>query len=222
MAGENQHLVQPSAAHGPPTRLQSLMELWGKKRVTLTAHTGGGKSRVLLALLRAEQQRHRYEEVERTFSTALALAWNSAQDHWRNAEDNTEFRLLTVFALRMAVPPPQAAEGRALLPPVTSGSPALTPRARAMTYVSSPHGLLGMAVAIWSALHAGLGYWRRATAELRRLFSAPAVLSAEPADLVVLDSSPCGIRRLTAVRVPRAPGSRRTSAVPNSSLLAAA
>ncbi|WP_159103737.1 hypothetical protein [Streptomyces anulatus] len=71
-------------------------------------------------------------------------------------------------------------------------------------------------------LNADLAYWRHTADELWRLLSTPVELTPDLVDVVVLDSSPCGIRRLTAVRVPRAPGSGRTTPIPSSSLLAAA
>lgn len=71
-------------------------------------------------------------------------------------------------------------------------------------------------------LNADLVYWRRTADELWRLLSNPVKLTPDLVDVIVLDSSPCGIRRLTAVRVPRAPGSGRTMPIPSSSLLAAA
>lgn len=74
----------------------------------------------------------------------------------------------------------------------------------------------------WLALVTESRYWRRAADELWRLISVTAQAAPEPTAPVVLDTSPCGIRRLTAVRVPRAPGCASTTSFPNSSALAAA
>lgn len=73
----------------------------------------------------------------------------------------------------------------------------------------------------WLALVTESRYWRRAADELWRLMSVTAQVAPEPTTAVVLDTSPCGIRRLTAVRIPRAPGCP-TPSFPNSSALAAA
>lgn len=70
-------------------------------------------------------------------------------------------------------------------------------------------------------LDVDLAYWRRTADDLWRMLSTSVVVAPDLADVVVLDSSPCGIRRLTAVRVPRAPDFERTSPVPSSILLAA-
>lgn len=76
--------------------------------------------------------------------------------------------------------------------------------------------------ALWPGPADEAAYWRRAADVLWRLLSLPEHLFAEPVEVVVLDTSPCGIRRLTAVRVPRAPGCACTPSIPHVSVLAAA
>lgn len=81
---------------------------------------------------------------------------------------------------------------------------------------------LGAAAVRRAELDADLAYWRGTADELWKLLSTPVEAAPDVADVVVLDTSPCGIRRLSAVRVPRAPGAKRSSPVPESSELAAA
>ncbi|OKJ10538.1 hypothetical protein AMK21_30055 [Streptomyces sp. CB00316] len=108
------------------------------------------------------------------------------------------------------------------LPPVfTSGAPCLNRLTRGPRAVDSRHTLVSAATD-WASLQTGLAYWRRTADELWRALAAPMAPLAEPEDIVSLDTAPCGIRRLSAVLVPRAPGAERTSPVPESSLLAAA
>ncbi|MFB7082562.1 hypothetical protein [Streptomyces sp. NPDC056308] len=59
----------------------------------------------------------------------------------------------------------------------------------------------------WSALVNEISYWRAAAVEAWRTLSPPVRFPATDDVLeAALDTSPCGIRRLSAVRVPRAPG----------------
>ncbi|MEV3896539.1 hypothetical protein [Streptomyces anulatus] len=113
--------------------------------------------------------------------------------------------------------------GLAGLPPIfTSGLGPLNAYVQGAEEAIDSLRVSGSADADWASLQADLAYWRRTADELWRVLNVLEALPAESDDVVFLDTAPCGIRRLTAVRVPRAPGSGRTTPVPSSSLLAAA
>ncbi|MGW8487440.1 hypothetical protein [Streptomyces sp. NPDC055886] len=218
MAGENEHLLRPSIWQWPTISTDGSIAFWeGNERIRETfvfnGPPGSGKSAMLAAVLGADRRAQFYDQalasaiahmnvvsrpkLDRDGKRLMADARRAAR-HVRAAEDRTSSRLRRSIFLEYSTP------------------------AGGTDHDVDSSRLLGLAIAVYAALRAGLAYWRRATAELRRLLSASAGVPAEPVDLVVLDSSPCGIRRLTAVRVPRAPGQGRTSPVPESSLLAAA
>ncbi|MFI1786663.1 hypothetical protein [Streptomyces rubiginosohelvolus] len=217
LAGENEHLVQTWMRFPWPDiwRKSSYCERTARigKLFRFNSPAKSGKSVTLSALLHADRQAQLFDQamaraiahmdvvsrpkLDRDSKRLMADARPGAR-HVRAAEDRRSSRLRPSIFLDYSTPAP------------------------AFDHDVDSSRLLGLAIAVYAALRAGLAYWRRATAELRRLLSASAGVPAEPGDLVVLDSSPCGIRRLTAVRVPRAPGSGRTSPVPESSLLAAA
>ncbi|MFD5695320.1 hypothetical protein [Streptomyces rubiginosohelvolus] len=216
VAGENEHLVLSPALLQWRTSWPSDFFVVEERLINLfrfNSPAESGKSATLAAMLRADRQVQLYDralasaiahmdvvsrpKLDRDGKRLMADA-RRASRHVRAAEDRRSSRLRPSIFLNYSTP------------------------ASATDHDVDSSRLLGLAIAVYAALRAGLAYWRRATAELRRLLSASVGVPAEPADLVVLDSSPCGIRRLTAVRVPRAPGQGRTSPVPESSLLAAA
>lgn len=213
MAGENEHLLRTPIWEWSDIPTDDIV-YWGGHG-PIIGLSGSGKSATLSALLDADRRVLLYDR-------ALASAAAHMQLISRSELDRDSKRLLA--DLRREARRVRADEDRASsrLPSTAPGFPEIPTPARAADHDVDSHRFLGLAIAVYAALRAGLAYWRRATAELRRLLSASAGLPAEPMDLVVLDSSPCGIRRLTAVRVPRAPGQGRTSPVPESSLLAAA
>ncbi len=205
MAGEQWHVVAPP-------RLLELPPLgWDgnnllKNDLLLLRHLGGGKS-ITLALHAEREWRRRHQLVQSrndllaAIRTAYASAHAYAENEWI-----------------------RAIKRRASLPStIPSSLPSLTAplRATARAVVELLQSLLP-AVATLPMLQADMAYWRRTAEELWRLQSTSVDRPPEPGDAVVLESSPCGIRRLTAVRVPRAPGSVRTSPIPDSSSLAAA
>ncbi|MFB6667892.1 hypothetical protein [Streptomyces parvus] len=223
VAGENEHLVQTwsdfqwSVWNVPVHFEGSDRSCSGYEQFIERLNFDGPDSRAvkLKALLHAERQVQLYDR-----AIAGAIARMSVVD--RKSMHRDSKRLMDDLR-RVAVTHAHPPERRAPLPLFSAPSlPERTELASATDHDVDSLRFMGLALAVWSALHAGLAYWRRAAVELGRLLSATAGLSAAPTDLVVLDSSPCGIRRLTAVRVPRAPGSGRTSPVPESSLLAAA
>ncbi|MEW2174459.1 hypothetical protein AB0935_31765 [Streptomyces sp. NPDC007027] len=217
MAGENEHLLRTSFWQWP-TISPDGFAFWEdserfRETFVYTGPPGSGKSATLAAVLRADRQAKLYDQ-------ALVRAFARMKVVGRSKLDRDSKRLIAdVRRQARHVPAAEDHTSSRLRPSVflEYSTPAGAPDHDVDSY-----RFLGLAIAVYTALRAGLAYWRRATAELRRLLSASAGLPAEPMDLVVLDSSPCGIRRLTAVRVPRAPGSGRTSPVPESSLLAAA
>ncbi|MEU5372840.1 hypothetical protein ABZ362_28405 [Streptomyces sp. NPDC005951] len=213
MAGENEHLLRTPIWEWSAMSTDDIV-FWGGNQ-PIIGPPGSGKSATLSALLHADRRVFLYDR-------ALASATAQLQLISRSELDRDSKRLMA--DLRREARRVRAAEDRASsrLPCTASGFPEFPTPARAAGHDVDSSRLLELAIAVYAALRAGLAYWRRATDELRRLLSASAGVPAEPGDLVVLDSSPCGIRRLTAVRVPRAPGSGRTSPVPESSLLAAA
>ncbi|MFF3974973.1 hypothetical protein ACFYZ6_34685 [Streptomyces rubiginosohelvolus] len=219
MAGENEHLLRTSIWQWPSISTDDFV-CWEDSEPTretfvYTGPPGSGKSAMLAAVLHADRQ-------AKLFDQALARAVAHVTVVGRSKLDRDSKRLMA--DLRREAKRVCAAEDRtsSRLPSTASGIPEIPTPPRAAGQDVDFSRLLGSAIAVYAALRAGLAYWRRATAELRRLLSASAGVPAEPVDLVVLDSSPCGIRRLTAVRVPRAPGQGRTSPVPESILLAAA
>ncbi len=222
MAGEYQHLVRDS---GPLRHLTYMQDIrwWLEPAIFADVHgpPGTGKSYTLSALLRATRRRELSERIVQSREDLVATIASTYDTAWRD-KGVLGLTVPPVAKLRAAVQLAPFSKGRTLLPLVlASGSSTLTTPVRAATDVVSSLRPLGPADVVWAALQADLVYWRTVTAELRRLLSAPVAPPPEP-DVVVLDSSPCGIRRLTAVRVPRAPGSERTSPTPNSSWLAAA
>lgn len=219
MAGENEHLLRTPIWQWPTISTDGFA-FWEdserfRETFVYTGPPGSGKSATLAAVLHADRQAKLYDQ-------ALARAVARMKVVGRSKLDRDSKRLIADVRRRARHVP--AAEDRASsrLPSTAPGFPEIPTPARAADHDVDSYRFLGLAIAVYAALRAGLAYWRRATAELRRLLSASAGVPAEPADLVVLDSSPCGIRRLTAVRVPRAPGQGCTSPVPESSLLAAA
>ncbi|MGW4359635.1 hypothetical protein ACWEKU_12910 [Streptomyces californicus] len=217
MAGENEHLLRTSIWQWPTLSTDDFV-CWEDSESTreylyVGGSPGSGRWSTLTALLRADRQVQLYDR-------ALASAIAHMGVLSRPKLDGDSKRLMA--DARCGARHVRAAEGRTLSRLRRSIALEYSTPARAADHDVDSSRLLGLAIAVYAALRAGLAYWRRATAELRRLLSASAGVPAEPADLVVLDSSPCGIRRLTAVSVPRAPGSGRTSPVPEWNFLAAA
>lgn len=178
-------------------------------------HTGAGKSGAwahFAAAMSAERiwadLQKRAVRARSDFVAALALARPRAK------------------VVRRAVPKAFAARPKvrraSLSPVLTSGIPALNAMVQGTRKAIESLRTFTAVEADWSSLQADLAYWRRAADELWRLVAGMVAPLPEPAEVVFLDTAPCGISRLTGVRVPRAPGSGRTTPIPSSSLLAAA
>ncbi len=193
MAGESQHLL--SGLH-----LHPLMALW--RTVEIRPGAGRGESSTLRAALSAER---RWERTRSSFlmrSTLTSL--HAVASDWTTGPATFERRP------RLSSVPPFDGPAAGWAVRVTAG------------VVEWCRSLWSAEAADWAALVADLAYWRRTADELWELLSTRVGLPPEPAEAVILESSPCGIRRLTAVRVPRAPGSWRAPSIPNLSVLAAA
>lgn len=180
------------------------------ERRLVVSYTGSGKSWSYLdAALRAER---RWREMRRA------------------TQDRVDFCVALPIripkAVRRTAPKAFAASpiGRhvSLSPVLTSGIPALNARVQGVRQAIGALREFGSVEADWASLQADLAYWRRTADELWRLVAGPADPPQDSVEVIFVDSAPCGIRRLTAVRVPRAPGSGRPSPNPNSLLLAAA
>ncbi|MDX3342561.1 hypothetical protein V5N34_27505 [Streptomyces baarnensis] len=178
-------------------------------------HIGSGKSGVWTHFAAAMRAERRWADLQRRAIQArsdvvavLALTRSLAK------------------VIPQAVPTAMAARPKArrafFSPVLTSGIPALNAMVQGTRETIESLRVLTAVEADWSSLQADLTYWRRAADELWRLVTGLVVPPPKPAEVVFLDTAPCGISRLTGVRVPRAPGSGRTTPIPSSSLLAAA
>lgn len=206
LAGENRRFLKAS-----PRVVPSLWWVPGKPlSVTWTGNPQTLDGQTLASALQAERNWRRTKASIQS-RAALVSAIRDAYTSIRNSADRS-----------MGT---RAFEPRASLSlAITSGVPALNSLRYGLGKVEeSLRTLLPADTAqTWEALHAEEAHWRRAADALWRVLTTPATLPPEPGTAVILQSSPCGIRRLTAVRVPRAPGSERTSPIPNSSSLVAA
>lgn len=212
MAGENWSLLETA---GQVTLHPGIVGWERNDRITnesfeigLFVHNGSHSTLFLRTLTEALRAERRWRTARETLKS-----WG------RPASGVIDLRALAVAQRPTNVEP---VERYALLASIrTSGIPALNALA--------PEGLaapslptFGPTVTDLASVQADLAYWRRTADELWRVLDAPVATPPETSDVVLLDTAPCGIRRLTAVRVPRAPGSERTSQIPNSNLLAAA
>lgn len=198
VAGESQHLLEPRLV-----RWRRVVSEWREEPFSF--NVGSGKS-MLLAALSAER---RWERTRRVVVHSRSELESWLRRTYSRARDwPTEPSTMERPPLLSSIPP--------------FGGPAEGAVRRIAGVVEWCRSLWSAEDADWAARIADLAYWRRTADELWQLLSTRVGPPREPAEVVILESSPCGIRRLTAVRVPRAPGSWRAPSIPNVSVIAAA
>ncbi len=218
LAGENGRLLDTSRASlsGWPAQwstqrlsVQGLVMLDGQH--TTRSMMMDGQRRMAGAALHAERMWQQADLEIRSRAELMSSLWDLYSTS-RGSE----------LPVRPA-PHAESFEDRAALPAVFSSSvPTLNALARGLRSIDDVLWPFRPAGADWSSLQADRVYWRRTADELWRELTVSLALPDKPDAVVLLDTSPCGIRRLTAVRVPRAPGSGRTTPIPSTTVLAAA